>query len=88
MGFGSCFDGIFASAFLGVKKPDQAFYERDAEELGCDGPELLFWDDSPVNVAAARACQWHAEHYTSLADVTERLPAYVGMFAPRDEADT
>ena len=54
LGYGSRFTREFYSCFLGVAKPDLAFYERILHELGVSGSNVLFLDDRPENVEAAR----------------------------------
>lgn len=81
MGFGSLFDGIFASAHLGAKKPDEIFYSRITQKLGLLNHEILFWDDTKVNVEAAQSHGWQAEQYTTLTNLQERMSTYTpGVF--------
>jgi 2-haloacid dehalogenase len=69
--FLSRFRGITVSAHVRLVKPDAAIYRRHAADFGLSAPHTLFFDDSPANVAAARAVGWRAEQYLS----TERLSA-------------
>jgi putative hydrolase of the HAD superfamily len=65
MGFGQSFDGLFASAHLGSKKPDHAFFNAILKKLHISDPAtVLFWDDSAENVAAAREVGLLAELFT------------------------
>jgi putative hydrolase of the HAD superfamily len=64
MGFGHLFDRIFASADIGAMKHDQAFYTAVTATLRLPADTILFWDDSPTNVAAARTYGWRAEQYS------------------------
>ena len=73
MGFDDLFDGIFASADLGVVKPDPAFYLAITQRLGVDPESIMFWDDAPAHVAAAHAFGWQAELYTSRAQVAAQI---------------
>jgi putative hydrolase of the HAD superfamily len=50
-----------ASHELGVSKPDPRIYAKAEARLGASPTELLFFDDTPENVAAARAAGWRAE---------------------------
>jgi len=50
-----------ASHLLGLHKPDPAIYRRAEQHLGYRGAEILFFDDLPENVEAARAVGWRAE---------------------------
>jgi putative hydrolase of the HAD superfamily len=67
MRFGEQFDGIFASCYLGVMKPDPAFFTHVATRLGVPPEQILFWDDAPANVEQARACGWCAELFSDHA---------------------
>ena len=44
-------------------KPDPAIYRLCEERMGLPPAKLLFFDDYPENVAAARALGWQAEVY-------------------------
>ncbi len=65
MAFAHLFDGVFASAELGVAKPEALFFAKATEAIGVPPNEILFWDDYSKNVEAAREYGWHAELYTT-----------------------
>ena len=67
MGLGQFVDGEFASCTVGIRKPDTAYFERVQRELGLSPHQIVFWDDAPGNVAAARAAGWTAHLYTDVA---------------------
>jgi putative hydrolase of the HAD superfamily len=75
-GLGAHFDEIIYSAALGVCKPDRVFFTTAEARMGVRAARsILFVDDSPVNVDAARICGWRAVLYRgreSLAAVLER----------------
>jgi putative hydrolase of the HAD superfamily len=75
-GLGAHFDEIIYSAALGVCKPDRVFFTTAEARMGVRvARSILFVDDSPVNVDAARICGWRAVLYRgreSLAAVLER----------------
>ena len=48
-----CFDRLFLSYQTGHVKPDQGAYDQVVQAYGCQPGEVLFFDDSPGNVAAA-----------------------------------
>ncbi len=52
---------LFASHRLGLYKPDPSIYRRLERQLGYAGREILFFDDTEENVAAARDLGWRAE---------------------------
>lgn len=45
---------IFTSFNFGLLKPDIAIYQRMQKEIGCQATEILFIDNKPQNVVAAR----------------------------------
>ena len=49
------FDVVVDSSEVGVRKPGAAIFELALERLGLPAEEVLFLDDYPGNVAAARA---------------------------------
>ncbi len=68
MGFKSVFNGIFSSADLGAKKPEKIFFERLLKRIDpkrkIQHREILFWDESPAAVKAARDMGIQAYLYT------------------------
>lgn len=54
-------DRCYFSAAIGLAKPDPAYFTHIAADLGLPVDQLLFIDDSPDNVAAARTVGLHAE---------------------------
>jgi HAD superfamily hydrolase (TIGR01509 family) len=50
-----------ASHLLGVAKPDEAAYRAVENATGRLAAEILFFDDVPANVDAARRIGWNAE---------------------------
>lgn len=61
----SHFDRTFVSCEMGVKKPDHEFYNRISARLS--GSTLVFWDDHPRNVEAAKECGWTAFVFQDVA---------------------
>lgn len=51
----SLFDAIIESSVVGVRKPDQRFYEIACETVGVVPSECVFLDDLGVNLKPARA---------------------------------
>ncbi len=49
-----------ASHQLGLLKPDERIYRHLEEQLGYRGDQIIFFDDTPTNVVAARNVGWHA----------------------------
>ena len=54
------FDETFLSYELGVEKPSPLIFEKVRDGLSFVPSEVLFFDDSPVNCAAARALGFQA----------------------------
>ncbi|PWJ47196.1 putative hydrolase of the HAD superfamily [Quadrisphaera granulorum] len=67
------FDVLVFSAAAGVAKPDPAIYELVERSLDLPGEQLVFLDDRPVNVEAARARGWRAHLWRNADDARERL---------------
>jgi putative hydrolase of the HAD superfamily len=82
LGYERLFDDRFYSARLGYAKPDPAYFYAVLEALRADPAQVLFIDDRPENVDAARKCGLHAEVHgpgDRLRDTLARyeLPAVV-----------
>lgn len=69
-----------ASHLLGCAKPERAIYEAAAGELGFAGreAEILFFDDLPDNIEAARACGWRAERIDHTGDTVLQIREHLG----------
>ena len=77
MGFANAFDGMFSSAYIGYMKHDKAFFAAVLCELdGVKAEEILFWDDSPGNVATAKEAGLQAELYCNFEDFQHTLSQY------------
>ena len=73
--FFDLFAGIVVSGDLGVVKPDPAIFRALVDTYGLVAEECLFIDNSPANVAGARAFGMAAVHYVSTDDLARRLAA-------------
>ncbi|MDQ0735396.1 HAD-IA family hydrolase [Arthrobacter agilis] len=67
------FKHLFFSSTLRLVKPSPAVYEQVLAELGVDGPQVIFIDDAPANVAAARALGIDARLFDPSTDVSRVL---------------
>jgi 2-haloacid dehalogenase len=83
--FLSEFDRDFVSGHLGVIKPDPKIYEAVEEGSGVPPSRLLFTDDRPDNVAAARARGWQAHLFEGPAGWADVLVAK-GLLAAAEAA--
>jgi putative hydrolase of the HAD superfamily len=64
------------SGHLGLMKPERAVFEHVQRSLGiADASALVFIDDHPANVDAARRCGWQALLFTSAEQCAEELAA-------------
>jgi putative hydrolase of the HAD superfamily len=77
MGFSEIFDRLYFSHSLGCQKPDPVYYGYIQRSLELAGESILFWDDSVLNVEAARRCGWNAEVYTDFDSFKEKLAVYL-----------
>lgn len=74
MGLGRVFDGIFSSAYLGVKKPELAFWEAIAKEIQpVSKSSVLVWDDDQENIGSAKSFGFRAEFYKSYDSYNSRM---------------
>jgi HAD superfamily hydrolase (TIGR01509 family) len=69
----SAFEEIFASCELGLRKPEPEAFRTVAARIGVDPGDVHFFDDSPVNVDAARAAGMAATVFGSVDDVRRVL---------------
>ena len=62
--FERCFERVFYSFDMGLRKPDPAIYAAVDRELGITSPaEVLFVDDNAANIASAAAYGWRTLHF-------------------------
>jgi len=66
----------YLSHELGMIKPDLEIYRHVVEDLDIDANSILFFDDNPLNVDAARAAGWHAERVQGPDAVRAQLERY------------
>ena len=84
---GDRFDHLFLSHRTGLVKPDPAAFDQVPAALGLPASRVLFFDDQPTNVRAARARGLAAEQATSPADCRRLLVAR-GVLRERGLAGT
>ena len=65
-------DGVF-SARVGDVKPNAEIYALAAARFGVPSAELVFIDDMPLNVKAARAAGWNAIRFVDAAQCEAEL---------------
>lgn len=64
-----------ASHLVGALKPEEAIYRALEATSGVAGAAILFFDDLPANVDAARAFGWRAERIDPRRDTAAQLMA-------------
>ncbi len=67
------FRDIVVSGVERIAKPDAAIFALSAERFGYRPQSMLFIDDNPDNIAAARACGWQVHHFTHAASLESDL---------------
>lgn len=65
----SAFDHLFLSFETGHYKPDAISYEQVVTHFDCEPADVLFFDDSPRNIIAARELGFDAHQVHGIADV-------------------
>lgn len=73
MGLETAFDLHFASYLTGKIKPDEEAFHQVADQLGCRTDEVLFLDDSQLNVEAARSTGMKAVQVKGTAEAEQAL---------------
>lgn len=68
-----CFESGVVSARVQQIKPEPGIFATAARHFGAEPEELLFIDDVPDNVHAARRAGWSALHFVGAADCEARL---------------
>ena len=63
----------FSSCYMGLHKPDLAFYRRAVDILGVTPDRILFIDDRPVNVEAAARVGIHALCFEGRQQLSRQL---------------
>lgn len=73
IGISDFFDQAFISSSMKMMKPDAAIFNEAIRRIGLKAEELLFIDDSPVNVEAARKSGMNAILYTPGQDLGKTI---------------
>ncbi|MBL7973838.1 MAG: HAD family phosphatase [Candidatus Kapabacteria bacterium] len=70
------FDTLFLSYDVGMRKPNEDIYRHALAELQATPQEVLFIDDSPLNIYTAQKLGIHAYHVTqtfTVEGIVERM---------------
>jgi HAD superfamily hydrolase (TIGR01509 family) len=76
------FEAGVISARVRQIKPEPEIFAAAAARFGLPPSQLLFIDDVPVNVQAARDAGWQALHFVGAADCEARLREELGCRMP------
>jgi putative hydrolase of the HAD superfamily len=66
-------DVALSSHELKLRKPQPEIFAAALERLGCAAHEVVYFDDLPANVAAARAAGFDAHHVDGFAALERRI---------------
>lgn len=78
------FQDRFYSCRLKVKKPDESYFKTVQRYIAVEPESILFVDDKPNNVEAARRCGWVAEVCTGTSDLKRIIKQYFSEFPNGD----
>lgn len=70
------FDHLFLSYEMGMVKPDAQIFTSVCERLGCLPERVFFFDDSELNVMAAKTCGLHSWRVDSPQEILKIVDAY------------
>lgn len=73
------FDGIFASGYEGMRKPDLSFYQHVQDKIGYSPERILFIDDKLENVTAARELGWGALECRDVEETCRQVRSLVNL---------
>jgi len=76
-GFEAITYDIVYSHEVGLRKPDPEIFALATSRLGVRTGEVVFLDDVPANVDAARAAGWHAVLHEATARSIEQIEAII-----------
>lgn len=72
----TAFDFRITSYEAGAEKPSARIYEAAEAQAGCEPEAILYFDDVPEFVAAARKRGWQAEVFTGAGTLASALDTY------------
>lgn len=75
LSFEKLMDGVLYSYQVQQIKPERAIYETLLQRFGLMPEECVFFDDNPVNVAAARELGIHAIQFTTREEAMKEFAA-------------
>ncbi|KAK7458292.1 hypothetical protein Landi51_01115 [Colletotrichum acutatum] len=72
------FDDVYTSASLGVRKPEQDFFDRALKAAGLDAKSTVFVDDRPENVICAQCRGMQGVLFDNTVRVIQKLNNFFG----------
>jgi HAD superfamily hydrolase (TIGR01509 family) len=73
------FNGVFASGYVGMRKPDTCFYEHVLKEICVPPQETVFVDDKMENLLPARKLGITSLHCVNILDSCQQVRAMFGL---------
>lgn len=73
MNFENLFDGIFCSAEMGLKKPQEAYYQHILTSLNIHPSDIIYFDDTEENIEAARSLGIRSVLYRNIDDFSREI---------------
>ncbi|MDR2973893.1 MAG: HAD-IA family hydrolase [Propionibacteriaceae bacterium] len=84
-GLDEVMDVCVISGDAGVRKPDPAIFRQFAAQADCQPGEILFFDDRPANIQAARDAGLTARLFADVGQARRVIPALLGGRACDDD---
>ena len=79
VGLKNFFDGVFSSAQIGYKKPQQEFWSVVYKQIGVpEKSEVVVWDDDQENIESAKNFGFVSEFYSDFDSYESRMKLLVG----------
>ncbi len=66
---------LFASHLLGTVKPDEDAFRAVEHGCGCKGKEIIFFDDTEINITTAQSLGWRAAQIEPDRPTTPQIEA-------------
>lgn len=67
------FNRVYSSAFMGIKKPDEEFFNFILKDQSINPQDLIYWDDDEENIEAASQLGIKSILYKSIEDIKDNI---------------
>jgi len=74
-----CFEAVIDSSEVGMRKPDPAIYQLMLDALGADAAEVVFVDDTAINLPPAAAMGIATVHFVDPAEGRAAIAELCGL---------